>query len=81
MDWGGREALVADDTLANLPVLSDDELIALYSRTRINLGFSTCGNTHQDGPGARIVQIRLRDFEIPMAGGFYMVEHLDELAP
>lgn len=61
-------------------VLSDDELVTLYSRSKINLGFSTCGDTHRDGPGARIVQIRLRDFEIPMAGGFYMVEHIDELA-
>jgi spore maturation protein CgeB len=61
-------------------VLSDDDLIALYSRSKINLGFSTCGETHVDPTGKRIVQIRLRDFEIPMAGGFYMVEHQDELA-
>ena len=60
-------------------VLSDEELIALYSRSRINLGFSTCGETHLDAAGKRIVQIRLRDFEVPMAGGFYMVEHQEEL--
>ena len=59
-------------------VLSDAEMIALFSRSKINLGFSTCGDTHQGVE--RIVQIRLRDFEIPMSGGFYLVEHMDELA-
>jgi spore maturation protein CgeB len=58
-------------------VLSDAEMIRLYSRAKINLGFSTCGNTHETGE--RILQIRLRDFEVPMAGGFYMVEYMEEL--
>lgn len=57
--------------------LSDTEMIQLYSRSKINLGFSTCGNTHQTGE--RIVQVRLRDFEVPMSGGFYMVEYMEEL--
>ncbi len=59
-------------------VLSDDELVRTYSRSKINLGFSSVGNTHLDQQ--RIVQVRLRDFEIPMAGGFYLVERFDELA-
>jgi spore maturation protein CgeB len=58
-------------------ILSDDGLVAMYSRSKINLGFSTCGDTHR--AAERIVQIRLRDFEVPMSGGFYLVEHLDEL--
>ena len=58
-------------------VLSDIEMIKLYSRSKINLGFSTCGDTHQTGQ--RIMQIRLRDFEVPMSGGFYMVEYMEEL--
>ena len=58
-------------------VLSDAALVEMYSRSRINLGFSTCGDTHLGAD--RIVQIRLRDFEVPMSGGFYLVEHLDEL--
>ncbi len=57
--------------------LSDMEMIQMYSRSKINLGFSTCGNTHQTGE--RIVQIRLRDFEVPMSGGFYLVEYIEEL--
>ncbi len=58
-------------------VLSDLAMIQMYSRSKINLGFSTCGNTHQTEE--RIVQIRLRDFEVPMSGGFYMVEYMKEL--
>ena len=57
--------------------LSDIEMIQMYSRSKINLGFSSCGNTHETGE--RILQVRLRDFEVPMSGGFYMVEHMEEL--
>lgn len=59
------------------PALSDEEMIALYSRSRINLGFSSVGDP--GGIGARILQVRLRDFEVPMSGGFYMVEYMEEL--
>jgi spore maturation protein CgeB len=58
-------------------ILSDLEMIQMYSRSKINLGFSTCGNTHLTEE--RIMQIRLRDFEVPMSGGFYMVEYMEEL--
>lgn len=58
-------------------VLSDEEMIKLYSRSKINLGFSSCGNTGDTEE--RIVQVRLRDFEVPMSGGFYMVEYMEEL--
>lgn len=59
------------------PPLSDQEMVKMYSRARINIGFSTCGDTHLSGE--RIMQIRLRDFEVPMSGGFYMVEYMEEL--
>lgn len=58
-------------------VLSDTEMIKIYSLSKINLGFSSCGNTHESQN--RILQIRLRDFEVPMSGGFYMVEYMEEL--
>ncbi|MCJ7575560.1 MAG: glycosyltransferase [Dehalococcoidia bacterium] len=57
--------------------LLDLELIQMYSRSKINLGFSSCGDTHKTGE--RILQVRLRDFEVPMSGGFYIVEHMEEL--
>jgi len=58
-------------------VLSDLELIQMFSRSKINLGFSSCGNTYETR--GRILQVRLRDFEVPMSGGFYMVEYMEEL--
>jgi len=58
-------------------ILSDEEMIRMYSRSKINIGFSTCGNTHETE--RRILQVRLRDFEVPMSGGFYMVEYVEEL--
>jgi spore maturation protein CgeB len=57
--------------------LSDIQMIQMYSRSKINLGFSSCGDTHETGE--RILQVRLRDFEVPMSGGFYIVEYMEEL--
>lgn len=57
-------------------MLSDEELIRLYSRSKISLGFSKVGETHRtDAP---IKQVRLRDFEAPMSGAFYLVEYQEE---
>jgi spore maturation protein CgeB len=58
-------------------ILSDEEMIKMYSRSKINLGFSTCGESHK--AEKRILQVRLRDFEVPMCGGFYMVEYMEEM--
>lgn len=58
-------------------ILSDNDMIRMFSRSRINLGFSACGETHRTSQ--RILQVRLRDFEVPMSGGFYMVEYMEEL--
>lgn len=57
--------------------LSDEDLIKMYSRSRISLGFSSCGETHRSNE--RILQVRLRDFEAPMSSAFYMVEYMKEL--
>lgn len=72
---GVRPVTVPEEIVGG--VLSDAEMIRMYSRSKINLGFSSCGDTHLSGE--RIVQIRLRDFEVPMSGGFYMVEYMEEL--
>jgi len=58
--------------------LSDDELIAMYSRSRISLGFSAVAQRPKPGQEP-IRQVRLRDFEAPMSGAFYLTEHFDEL--
>jgi spore maturation protein CgeB len=76
----GRETLAAIEAipahLRHEPV-SDEEMVRMYSRSKINLGFSLC-DTQADG--RRIEQLRLRDFEVPMAGGFYMTGEMEELA-
>jgi spore maturation protein CgeB len=59
------------------PPLSDANMIKMFSRSKINLGFSSCDTKTKDEPA--IKQIRLRDFEVPMSGGFYMVEYMEEL--
>jgi spore maturation protein CgeB len=89
LDIGGGVAVPAtpqpvisaspDDLPAEVcgPKLTDDEMVEMYSRARISLGFSSVGQTHPGGE--RIVQVRLRDFEAPMSGAFYMVEEMPEL--
>ncbi len=59
------------------PPLSDVEYIQMYSRSKVSLGFTKVA----DGvPGATsIKQVRLRDFEAPMSGAFYLVERYEEL--
>jgi len=70
-----QEKKIPDGLLGG--VLSDEEMIKMYSCSKINLGFSVVGETHlTDRP---IHQVRLRDFEVPMSGGFYLVEYLPEL--
>jgi spore maturation protein CgeB len=58
-------------------ILSDEKLVRTFSRTKINLGFAGCWTN--ENAGERITQIRLRDFEVPMSGGFYLTEYQDEL--
>src|SRR3990167_5337492 len=53
-------------------VLSQTELSALFYQSKINIGFTRYANFHHNKPGQ--CQMKLRDFEVPMAGGFYLVE-------
>lgn len=45
---------------------------ALFANSRINLGFTRMIGEDPAQPGVN--QVKLRDFEVPMAGGFYLVE-------
>lgn len=47
-------------------------MLALFRNSKINLGFTRMigDDPHQTG----VNQVKLRDFEVPMAGGFYLVE-------
>ncbi|MGE5174814.1 MAG: glycosyltransferase [Hyphomicrobiales bacterium] len=60
------------------PPLSDDGYVALLSESKVSLGFLVLGDTHRTRRPLR--QVRLREFEAPMAGAFYLTEYLDEIA-
>jgi spore maturation protein CgeB len=52
--------------------LAFDEMVRLYSQSRINLGFSGIGHSK------KICCLKGRDFEVPMSGGLYLTqEHPD----
>ncbi len=59
------------------PPLPDEEMVRLYSRSKISLGFSAVGEVHNPSP--QIKHLRLRDFEAPMCGAFYLTGHTDEI--
>ncbi|HSQ49871.1 MAG TPA: glycosyltransferase [Nitrospiraceae bacterium] len=56
------------------PPLDDEELIKMYSRSKVSLGFSRVADL-----SSSVRQVRLRDIEAPMSGAFYMVEYFEEL--
>jgi hypothetical protein len=57
--------------------LSDVEMVSMFSRSKISLGFSVVGEPGPHDPVIR--QVRLRDFEAPMSGAFYLLEYVDEI--
>lgn len=61
------------------PPVSDEELVALYSRSHVSLGFLEVYDGHD--PTRPITQhLHLREFEAPMCGALYCTGYLDELA-
>ncbi|MBI3675207.1 MAG: glycosyltransferase family 1 protein [Proteobacteria bacterium] len=58
--------------VASVGGLSDDAVVSLFRHSSINLGFTRMAGDDPGKPGK--TQIKLRDFEVPMAGGFYLVE-------
>jgi len=57
--------------------LTDAEMVTMFSRAKICLGFSVVGSPGPRDPVIR--QVRLRDFEAPMSGAFYLLEYVDEI--
>lgn len=54
--------------------LSGEEMIKLYSRSRINLGFAGVGYSR------KLMCLKGRDFEVPMSGGLYLTQDNPELS-
>lgn len=66
----GQKAVLPASVLHGF--VPDEVMPALFRRSRINLGFTRMVGEDPDQVG--INQVKLRDFEVPMAGGFYLVE-------
>jgi len=59
--------------------ITDDELIALYSRSHISLGFLEVYDRHD--PSRAVTQhLHLREFEAPMSGALYCTGYMEQLA-
>jgi len=59
--------------------ISDDELIRLYSRSQISLGFLEVYDEHD--PSKTIIRhLHLREFEAPMSGALYCTGYMDEIS-
>ena len=56
------------------PSLLEKEMIEIYSKSRINLGFSGVGYS------SRLMCLKGRDFEVPMSGGLYLTQNNPELS-
>jgi len=61
------------------PPISDEELIALYSRSHISLGFLEVYDRH-DASRPVTYHLHLREFEAPMCGALLCTGYSDELA-
>jgi spore maturation protein CgeB len=61
------------------PPVSDEELIQLYSKSKICLGFLEVYDKHDPSKPVKR-HLHLREFEAPMSGAFYCTGYTDELA-
>jgi hypothetical protein len=59
--------------------VDDDELVGLYSRSRISLGVLEVYDRHDPRFGV-VKHVHLREFEAPMSGACYCTQFSDELA-
>jgi spore maturation protein CgeB len=57
--------------------LPDAEMVSVFSRAKISLGFSRVGPS--EASATPIHQVRLRDFEATMSGAFYLLEYFEEI--
>jgi spore maturation protein CgeB len=61
------------------PPVSDEDMIALYSRSHVSLGFLEVYDRHD--PSRPVTQhLHLREFEAPMCGALYCTGYTNELA-
>jgi spore maturation protein CgeB len=79
VDRGSVRARGGLDTSAfGGPRLPHADLVTMFSRSRLSLGFATAGDSHRSE--LRLRHLRLREFEAPMSGALYLTEDQPELA-
>jgi spore maturation protein CgeB len=61
-----------------LPV-NDDEMVQIFNKSKINLGFLEVYTRGLDGSFLVQQHLHLREFEVPMSGGLYFTNYSDEL--
>jgi spore maturation protein CgeB len=54
--------------------LSSEDMVKMYSRSRINLGFGGIGHSR------KLMCLKGRDFEVALSGGLYLTQYNPELA-
>ena len=59
-------------------IVPEEALRSFFLHSAINLGFSRIAGDDPDKPG--VTQLKLRDFEVPLAGGFFLVERAADYA-
>jgi len=60
--------------------ISDNDMVKLYSQSKINLGFLEVFANDNDASSFTRQHLHLREFEIPMSGGLYFTNYSEELA-
>ena len=74
----GSAGVGVDTSAFGGPRLLQTDLIKMFSRSRLSLGFATAGDSHL--AEKRLTHLRLREFEAPMSGALYLTEEQPELA-
>jgi spore maturation protein CgeB len=76
-DQADRKQKGLDTTLLQ-GFLPEADVPVVFRDSKINIGFTRMIGDDPDRPG--ITQIKLRDFEVPASGGFYLVEYVPDHA-
>lgn len=79
--WARRHRFEHFDGPEFHPPCSDEALPQIFRNSCVNLGFSDTGwHADETVVDSKNLQCRLRDFEVPMSGGFYLVQRAPDHA-
>jgi hypothetical protein len=78
--WCGIKGCEIKD-LRNIagPPLPFEEMVKMYSRSKISLGFGGADTSKELEKEGRLTAVKGRDLEAPMSGAFYITEYRKEL--